>query len=148
MKTLVTLFAVTLIAFTARASDPIPRIAMPVGLGYATDAKGQRHRNAFCLRDAVFAPSPQFPTRMDSPRRYTPVGMPEIRANLVGLCRLQVNLNTGRVTKVSMVKSTGLPDVDSISVNAFQCWMFKPGKWREVILPIAVRTKWVGIISG
>jgi hypothetical protein len=61
MKTLTTVIATTFIAFTARASEPVPYIAMPVGIGYAIDAKGVRNPSALCLRDAVFAPHPQYP---------------------------------------------------------------------------------------
>jgi hypothetical protein len=34
MKTLITMFSITLIAFTARASEPVPYIAMPISNGY------------------------------------------------------------------------------------------------------------------
>jgi hypothetical protein len=61
MKTVTTMIAIVFIAFTTRASEPVPYIAMPVGTGYALDAKGIRHPNALCLRDAVFAPHPQYP---------------------------------------------------------------------------------------
>ena len=51
MKTLTTLIAITLTAFTARASEPVPYIAMPIDNGYAIDAHGKRQPNASCARD-------------------------------------------------------------------------------------------------
>jgi hypothetical protein len=60
MKTLTTTIAITFIAFTARASEQVPYIAMPVGIGYAVDSKGVRHPNALRVRDAEFAPHPQY----------------------------------------------------------------------------------------
>lgn len=61
MKALTAMIAITLIAFTARGSEPVPSIAMPVGIGYAIDAKCVRQPNALCLRDAVFAPHRNIP---------------------------------------------------------------------------------------
>jgi hypothetical protein len=46
MKTWITMIAITLTAFTARAGDNVPYIAMPAGFGYAIDAKGIRQSNA------------------------------------------------------------------------------------------------------
>ncbi|PYL33068.1 MAG: hypothetical protein DMF38_12975 [Verrucomicrobia bacterium] len=63
MKTLITMTAIALTAFTVRASEEIPYIAMPIGIGYAVDVKGARHPNAFCLHDAVRAPHRKMRTR-------------------------------------------------------------------------------------
>jgi hypothetical protein len=89
MKTLITMIAIALTAFTARASKETPYIAMPVGSGHAVDAKGVRHPNAFCLRDAVFAPHPQYPYQSGSsdPAQWTR----DIKGN--GLYRLDIDLN-------------------------------------------------------
>ena len=55
MKTLITVIAITLIAFTARASEPVPYIAMPIEKGYAIDVHGKRQPNALCARDVIWA---------------------------------------------------------------------------------------------
>jgi hypothetical protein len=55
MKTLTTMIAITSIAFTARASEPVPYIAMPIDKGYAIDAHGKRQPNALCARDIIWA---------------------------------------------------------------------------------------------
>jgi len=132
----------TLIAFTARGSEPVPYIAMPVGIGYAIDAKGIRHPNTVCMGDAVFAPHPQYP--YGAPLARDPVvGTRDLKGD--GLYRLDVDLNTGRISQVTIIKSTGSAKLDSASTDAFKRWIFKPGRWKEIVMPITVRTKWVGM---
>lgn len=145
MKTLTTMIAITLIAFTTRASEPVPYIAMPVGIGYAIDAKGVRHSNALCLRDAVFAPHPRYP--YGAPLSRDPVTWTrDIQGD--GLYRLDVDLNTGRVSQVTILKSTGSAELDTASTSAFKRWVFRPVTWREIIMPTTVRKKWIGMRTG
>ena len=143
MKTLITIIAITLTAFSARASEEIPYIAMPVGIGYAVDVKGARHPNAFCLHDAVRAPHPHYPYQASTrdPLTWTR----DLKGN--GLYRLNIDLNTGKVSQVTIVKSTGSKILDAVSTDAFKRWVFKPGKWKEITIPTAVRKKWVGMTS-
>jgi TonB family protein len=148
MKTLITVIVIALTAFTARASEEIPYIAMPVGIGYAVDAKGVRHPNAFCLRDAVLAPHPKYPyhsksweSRSSDPGSWTR----NIQGN--GLYRIDIDLNTGHVSRVTIIKSAGSKILDAASTDTFKRWVFRPGKWREITVPITVRTKWVGVIN-
>ena len=61
MKTLTAVIAIALIAVVARASDPVPYIAMPIDSGYAIDAQGKRQPNALCARDVIRARGPRFP---------------------------------------------------------------------------------------
>jgi hypothetical protein len=144
-RTVLIVIALVSSVFTARAADEIAYIALPTGIGYAIDAKGARYPNAFCVRDTLSAPRPQYPylssTVGDSAAwaRY-PKGN--------GLYRLQIDLKTGCVTRVTIIKSTGTVGLDSVSTNAFAQWAFKPGKWKEVIIPTTVRTTWVRVISG
>src|SRR5436190_9864169 len=72
MKTLITVIAITMIAFTAKASDPVPYIAMTIDKGYAIDAHGQRQPNALCARDVIWARGPRYPFSLPSNDR--PVG--------------------------------------------------------------------------
>jgi TonB family protein len=138
MKTLMTMIVITLTAFTARASDLKAYIAMPVGVGYAIDAKGLRHPNAFCVRDAVFAPFPGYIGDYAVVTRY-------IQGD--GLYRLNIDVNTGRVRQVTIIKSTGLARLDTASTSAFKQWVFKPGKWTEITIPTTVRKKWVAMTA-
>jgi TonB family protein len=144
MKTLIPMIAITLTAFSARASEEIPYIAMPVGIGYAIDAKGVRYPNAFCMRDAVFVPHPQYPYQSWSrdPVQWTR----DLKGN--GLYRLNIDLNTGKVSQVTIIKSTGSKILDTASTDAFKRWVFRPGKWKEITIPTTVRKTWVGMTTG
>jgi TonB family protein len=131
-------------AFTARATDMVPYIAMPVGIGYAIDAKGNHFSNVLCVRDAVFAPHPQYPNQLWSSIGDT-AGWARYKGD--GLYRLDIDLSTGRVSQVTVIKSTGLKILDTASTDAFKRWVFRPGKWKEITIPVAVRTKAGGVIS-
>ena len=145
MKAPFVLFLAFLCCCVAKASEEIPYIAMPVGTGYAVDAKGARYPNAFCMHDAVFAPHPQYPlhskpweSRSSDPGTWTR----NIQGN--GLYRLDVDLNTGKVNQVTIIKSTGSAILDTASTSVFKRWIFRPGKWKEITIPTTVRTKWIG----
>ena len=136
------MLAVTLSDFPVTGSEPVPYIAMPVGIGYAIDGKGVRHPNALCMGDAVLAPHPQYP--YGAPLARDPaVWTRDLRGD--GLYRLDIDLNTGRIRQVTMIKSIGSAKVDNASTNAFKRCVFKPGTWKEIIIPTTVRTKWVGM---
>ena len=141
------IIAIAMTAFTASGSDLIPYIAMPVGTGYAIDAKGVRHPNAFCLRDAVYAPPPQF---IHNPTN-DPAILGDAQWKLVqgsGLYRLDIDLNTGRVVKVTTLKSSKSISLDVISTSTFKEWVFRPGKWKQITILTTVRKKWVAIWSN
>jgi TonB family protein len=53
-----------------------------------------------------------------------------------GLFRIGVDLKTGSVTKVTVIKSTGFASLDSTCVAAIRKWRWKPGRWKEVDMPI------------
>jgi TonB family protein len=53
-----------------------------------------------------------------------------------GLFRVTLDLRTGSVVKVIVLKSTGFPALDNSAANAFRRWRWKPGKWKEIDLPI------------
>src|SRR5712664_3832221 len=100
MKTLITMIAITLIAFTARASEPVPYIAMPIDNGYAIDAHGKRQPNALCARDIIWAYAPRYPLRA---RSSDPTSWSRnFRGD--GLYRLNIDLKTGRVSGITIIK--------------------------------------------
>ena len=123
---------------TAKASEVelVCKVAMPTNVGHATDVKGVQHANALCMMDATYAPRPDYPYEARS-RRVTGSG----------LFRLAIG-NTGQVTQVTTSKSTGNATLDVPAVRAFQQWRFKPGKWKEVIIPVAftVQEVWVPVL--
>jgi hypothetical protein len=141
MKVLMTMIAVTLSAFTARASEPVPYIAMPIDKGYAVDAQGKRQPNVLCKRDIIWARGPRYPF---SPPSNDPASWPR---NLWGdgLYRLYIDLKTGRVTQIGIIKSAG-STLDGASIRAFSRWVFTPGKWSAMIIPTTVRIIWVPVL--
>ena len=142
MKALTTVIAITLIAFTARASEPVPYIAMPIDKGYAIDAHGKRQPNALCARDVIWACAPRYPLRSRSSDPAT--WSRNFRGE--GLYRLDIDLKTGRVSRTTTIKSAGSPILDKASTWAFNRWVFTPGKWSAMIIPTNVRVVWVPVL--
>jgi len=130
-----------LIALAARGSEPVPYIAMPIDNGYAIDAHGKRQPNALCARDVVWACAPRYPLRSRStdPSSWSR----NFRGD--GLYRLDIDLKTGRVSRVTIIKSAGVAIMDRLSTGAFSRWIFTPGKWSAMIIPTTVRVTWVPV---
>src|SRR2546423_1014323 len=141
MKILTTMIGITLIAVTARASDPVPYIAMPIDKGYAIDAHGKRQPNAVCARDVIWACAPRYPFRTLSSDPAS-----DARNRRGGLYRLDIDLKTGRVSRITIIKSAGLAILDRASSWAFSRWVFTPGKWSAMIIPTTVRIIWVPVL--
>jgi hypothetical protein len=142
MKTLITVIAIASIAFTARASEPVPYIAMPIDNGYAIDAHGKRQPNALCARDIIWAHAPTYPLRSRSSDPTT--WSRNFHGD--GLYRLDIDLKTGRVSRVTIIKSAGSAILDRHSTGAFGRWVFTPGKWSAMIIPTTVRVTWVPVL--
>jgi TonB family protein len=53
-----------------------------------------------------------------------------------GYFRLQVDLKTGAVTQIKVIRSTGFNTLDAAALAALRKWRWKPGKWREVDIPV------------
>lgn len=53
-----------------------------------------------------------------------------------GRYRMNIDFKTGKVTSVTVVKSTGSDGLDREAIFALRRWRFKPGKAREVEIPI------------
>jgi hypothetical protein len=94
----------------------------------AVDAEGVRHRSGDYvgrkstpwLDDRVQAFAPDYPY---ADKRQHREG--------VGLFRLTLDVRTGVVTKVATLKPTGL-----------RRWRSKPGKWKEIDMPVIFTTGW------
>jgi TonB family protein len=96
----------------------------------AVDAKGVRHsvasgQPAPWLNDRVRAVAPQYPYA-DRARHHVGIG----RFHLV------LDLKTGIVTGISVTKSTGFAGLDASAVAALRQWRWKPGRWKEIDLPV------------
>jgi TonB family protein len=53
-----------------------------------------------------------------------------------GRFRMNIDFKTGKVTSVTVVRSTGNDGLDREAIYALRRWRFKPGKAREVEVPI------------
>lgn len=97
----------------------------------AVDAKGVRHDahdyegNPPWLVDRVSGPGPDYP-REERRLRH------EGRA----IVRLTLSLKTGHVAKAFLLKSSGYPTLDRCAITAFSSWIWRPGKWKEIDLPV------------
>jgi TonB family protein len=101
-------------------------------LSSAVDAQGVWHqgsdygaKRAPWMDDAIKTVAPNY--------RY------EARSRRIqgsGLFRLSLDLNTGSVSKVTVIKSTGSPTLDNSATDAFWRWRWKPKRWKEIDMPI------------
>jgi TonB family protein len=71
---------------------------------------------------------PQYPGGYPPGYRFSP--------EQSGIFRLSLDLKTGRVTDVTVVKSTGHCALDGSAIKALRQWQFKPGKWTKVYVPV------------
>jgi TonB family protein len=99
----------------------------------AVDAKGVRHK-------AKDYPKGHAPWMADVTKQIAPEYSKLDQAHRVGgfgLYRAVVDLKTGSVQKVSVIQSTGVATLDASAMKALGQWVWKPGKWKEVDVPIA-----------
>ena len=101
--------------------------------GSAVDAQGVRHywreqgskKNAPWIDDAIKKVSPRYPSEARSQHMTG-----------TGLFRLTLDMSTGSVAKVTVIKSTGKSILDSSAIDAFRQCRWKPGKWKEIDIPV------------
>ena len=89
------------------------------------DVKGVRHSGSVFLNDLIATSRPVIPS--------------DVRTQLhsgSGLFRLTLDLKTGSVTRVAIVRSTGFPAFDNSHIETFREWRWKPGRWKEIDVPI------------
>lgn len=97
----------------------------------AVDAKGVRHRSDDYregppwLDDRVQAFAPDYPYA-DKKQRHEGVG----------LFRLALNVKTGVVEGITVLRTTGYNTLDNSAVASFRRWRWKPGKWKQVDVPV------------
>ena len=105
----------------------------------AVDAKGIRHRGSdypkggVWMDDAIKTVPPEYPY---AARSRHMAGS--------GLFRLTLELKTGIVSKVTVLQSTGAAMLDASAIAAFRLWQWKPGKWKEVDVPITFTMRGAG----
>lgn len=99
----------------------------------AVDVIGIRHRPSDYgdkrtpwMADRIKFVQPNYPT--------------EARARQIqgtGLFRIALDINTGSVSNVAVVKSTGSSVLDDSAIRAIRLWRWRPSKWKEVEIPVA-----------
>ena len=98
----------------------------------AVDAKGVAHYGTEYagvppwFNDRVKTVAPEYPQSYRFYRRGGTV-----------LIRLILDLRTGSVTNAVVLKSTGFGKLDECATSALKRWTWKPGKWKEIYLPVA-----------
>src|SRR6266480_1343114 len=97
----------------------------------AVDAHGVRYRGSdypdggMWMNDAVYRAAPQYSVSERAQRHFGS-----------GLLRLTLDLKTGTVTKVQILQTTGFAALDQSAIEAFRQWRWKPGKWKQIDVPI------------
>ena len=101
--------------------------------GSAVDSKGIRYKaqdypgnHPPWMDDRVKAIAPTYPYRNR-----------QLHHEGKGWFQLTLDLRTGYVSKVAVVKSTGFKALDESAVAAFLQWRWKPGKWKEIDIQVA-----------
>ena len=122
---------VTLTAVVCAASA----LAQQAG-GTATDANAKHdsasprkvpNRSAW-VADCIYCDVPHYP--LDARRRL---------AAGKGYYRVTFDMKTGTVEKVTVMQSTGVGSLDNSAIAALRKWRMKPGKWKEIVVPIDFR---------
>jgi TonB family protein len=108
-------------------------------LSTAVDAKGVRHRGSDYvgpvpwMTDAIKKRRPNYPYELRARGFPGRVVAPRARS---GLFRVTLDVTTGSVSKVAMIQSTGAAALDENAMKALRQWQWKPGKWKEIDVPI------------
>jgi TonB family protein len=53
-----------------------------------------------------------------------------------GLFRMEIDLQTGSIEKVTVIRSTGYDSLNEAAINALSKMRFRPNTWKEVTLPV------------
>jgi TonB family protein len=99
----------------------------------AVDAAGKRHLGS---REFPGLSEPWIRDRLKFVAPVYSYGDRLTRRQGEGLFRTYIDLKTGFVTQVAVVKSTGFWSLDTSAVNALNKWRWKAGRWKEVDIPV------------
>ncbi|HJT81455.1 MAG TPA: TonB family protein [Chthoniobacterales bacterium] len=76
-------------------------------------------------KDVTKAVKPEYPYE-ERKRKHTGIGM----------FRLEIDVETGKVRRVTVIKSTKYNRLDEAAKNALVGWRFRPNTWKELSLPV------------
>jgi TonB family protein len=131
------ILALALVFARAAVANPPREPAAPPGYAWrydtrAVDAKRKAHfsidfspRHSPWADDLIHRVQPQYPYADRSAHRSGK-----------GLYRLSLDLHTGAVTRVRIVRSAGSATFDASAIEALRQWTFKPEIWLEVDMPV------------
>jgi TonB family protein len=99
----------------------------------AVDAKGVRHHsNEYSTEQNI----PWLVDRLKCPAPKYPLWAFLNHNTGSGFFKIDLDLKTGAVTNVTMLKSTDFDGLDKSAINALKQWTWKPGKWKEIELGV------------
>jgi TonB family protein len=100
----------------------------------AIDFKGIRYNG-----NAYKGTPPWIADRIAGPGADYPLEDRRMHHQGAAILRLILDLKTGRVVKVSLLKSTGYATLDRCAIAAFSRWIWRPGKWKEIDVSVTFR---------
>ena len=110
----------------------------------AVDAKGTHHRpsdygdkNAPWMNDRVNFVQPDYPLEARAGHKQG-----------TGFFRIILDVKTGSVTDVSVLKSTGSLELDASAARAIRQWRWRPYRWKEINLPVTFTMQSRGSYPG
>jgi TonB family protein len=114
------------------ASPALNAQAYYAGGAYAIDAKGVRHSYEDYRQHHP-------PWMDDQIKAFAPIYSYSDRAahhQGHGFFRIAIDLKTGCAASVTVARSTGVKTLDDSALAALRKWCWKPGKWKEVDVPV------------
>jgi TonB family protein len=125
--------AACVLPITANARGSSAYLGRQMRGSNAVDAKGVRYygknypgRLPPWLADRTRAIGPEYSLH---DRRFRNQG--------AGLFRLSLDLKTGLVSEAAILRSTGFRTLDNSALFALRQWSWKPGKWKEIDMPVS-----------
>jgi TonB family protein len=125
----------TTVLFGSCSSIIVPETAAALSPGShntaAVDAKGVHHRgvdqrgNPPWLVDVAKGVAPAYPYQERAKHHQGR-----------GIMHLTLDLRNGTVVDAKVLRSTGFATLDRCALDAFRRWKWKPGKWKEIDLPV------------
>jgi TonB family protein len=126
-RTAASIFICTLAVFLLAAAGLSEQAVADANAKHDTAPRTVPNHSAW-VADCIYCPVPHYP--LDARARH---------ATGKGYFRVTFNLKTGTVEKVTVQQSTGVGSIDNSAVAALRQWRLKPGKWKEILIPIDFR---------
>lgn len=103
----------------------------------AVDTKGVRHQ----MSEYGEGRAPWDADRIKFIRPDYPSDLRAGHIEGTGLFRIALDVNTGSVANVTVLKSTGSPGLDVSAVRAIREWRWRPQRWKEIDMPVTFKMR-------